>query len=57
MKKQFVAPRVIQEVRIQLEKDLLGGSVKDNTRAVIQGHEIVEKDLSYVNDDVSSYWE
>ena len=57
MKKQFVTPRVIQQVQVCLEKDLLGGSVKDNTRAVIQGHEIVEKDLSYVNDDVSSYWE
>ena len=58
MKKQFVAPRVIQEVQVCLEKDLLqGGSVKDNTRAVIQGHEIVEHDLDYVNDDVQSYWE
>ena len=57
MIKQFVTPRVIQEVRIQLEADLLGDSVKDNTRAVILGHELVEHDLSYVNDDVESYWE
>ena len=58
MKKKFLAPRVIQEVQVCLEKDLLqGGSVKDNTRAIIQGHEIVEKDLSYVNQDVPSYWE
>lgn len=29
MKKQFVTPRVVQEVQIQLEKDLLqGGSVR-----------------------------
>ena len=58
MKKQFVTPMVVQEVQICLEKDLLqGGSVKDNTRAVIQGHEIEEHDLDYVNDDVQSYWE
>ena len=57
MKKQFVTPRVIQEVQIQLEADLLGDSVKDNTRAVIQGHELVEHKLDYVNEDVSSYWE
>lgn len=58
MKKQFVTPRVIQQVQVCLEKDLLqGGSVKDNTKAIIQGHDIVEKDLSYVNDDVPSYWE
>ena len=59
MKKQFVAPRVIQEVQIQLEADLLGDSVKDNTRVLTMGHEIVEHDLSYVNDEAnqSSYWE
>ena len=28
MKKQFVTPRVIQQVPIQLEKDLLQGSVR-----------------------------
>ena len=57
MKKQFVTPRVIQEVQIQLEMDLLGASVKENTRAIIMGHEIEDHDLSYVNDDVESYWE
>lgn len=55
MKKQFVTPRVVQEVQIQLEKDLLGGSVKDNTTAVIEGHELVKHKLDYVNEDVSSY--
>ena len=56
-KKQFEAPKVLQEVQIQLEKDLLGGSVKDNTTAVIEGHELVKHKLDYVNEDVSSYWE
>ena len=28
MRKQFVTPRVIQQVRVQLEKDLLQGSVR-----------------------------
>ena len=57
MKKQFVAPRAIQQVQVCLEKDLLGASIVENTRAVIQGHEIKDHDLSYVNDDVESYWE
>ena len=57
MKKQFVTPRVIQEVQIQLEADLLGESVRVNTKALIMGHEIVEHELDYVNDDVESYWE
>lgn len=59
MKKQFVTPRVLQEVQIQLEADLLGDSVKDNTRALIMGHETVDHDLTYVNDaaNQSSYWE
>ena len=57
MKKQFVTPRVIQEVQIQLEKDLLGKSVEENAKALILGHEYEDHDLSYVNDDVSTYWE
>ena len=48
---------VLQEVRVQLEKDLLGGSVKENTRAIILGQEYEDHDLSYVNEDQSSYWE
>ena len=57
MKKQFVTPRVIQEVQIQLEKDLLVKSVEENAKALILGHEYEDHDLSYVNEDVPSYWE
>ena len=38
-KKQFEAPRVLQEVRIQLEVDLLGRSVEENLRAITLGQE------------------
>lgn len=56
-KKHFETPMVLQEVQIQLEADLLGGSVKENTRAIILGHEVEDHDLGYVNQDQSSYWE
>lgn len=36
-KKLFVSPKVIQEVQIQLEKDLLGGSVQNETKFVSMG--------------------
>ena len=37
-KKQFVTPRVLQEVRIQLEKDLLqGGSVRFDMKVSSMG--------------------
>lgn len=38
-KKQFEAPMVLQEVRIQLEVDLLGRSVEENLRAITLGQE------------------
>lgn len=43
-KKVFVSPRVIQEVQIQLEKDLLGTSVRyDMTvRSMGQGVQVYE---------------
>ena len=54
MKKQFVTPRVVQEVRIQLEKDLLGASVKDDSLATIVGQETERHDTSYFEE---SDWE
>ena len=54
MKKQFVTPRVIQEVRIQLEKDLLGESIWPDTVATTEAQEVVEHNF---NDYDSSYWE
>ena len=54
MKKQFVTPRVIQQVQICLEKDLLQGrSVEDNSLAIIEGHEREVHDYS----EYESYWE
>ena len=37
MKKQFVTPRVNQQVPIQLEKDLLQGSVQNATKLESMG--------------------
>lgn len=37
MRKQFVTPRVIQQVRVQLEKDLLQGSVQNVTKLESMG--------------------
>ena len=56
-KKQFEAPTVLQEVRIQLEKDLLGRSAEENLRVITLGQEYEDHDLSYVNEDQSTYWE
>ena len=36
-KKLFVTPRVIQEVQVQLEMDLLQGSVQDATKVTSMG--------------------
>ena len=42
MKKKFLSPRVVQEVQICLEKDLLQGpSIWENTTTTIQGQEVV----------------
>lgn len=56
MKKKFVTPRVVQEVRIQLEKDfLVGPSVTTNMRVVGMGQERVEHD--FTEQTAESYWE
>lgn len=55
-KKQFVTPKVLQVVRIQLEEDLLvGPSVTENMRIVSMGQERVEHD--FTEQTVESYWE
>lgn len=56
-KKQFEAPAVLLEVPIQLEADLLGRSVEENLRAITLGQEYEDHDMSYVNQDQSTYWE
>ena len=57
MKKQFVTPRVIQQVPVQLEQDLLQMSITDNEVVTILGHDYVDHELEYVNQDQGSYWE
>ena len=56
-KKQFETPTVLQEVRIHLEKDLLGRSVEENLRAITLGQEYEDHDLGYVNEGQTTYWE
>ena len=57
-KKQFVTPRVLQEVQIQLEKDLLQGSVQNGLTLKSMGIEVEDYDFSDGNTDgYSVYWE
>ena len=46
MKKQFVTPRVNQQVQIQLEKDLLQGSVQNAMKITSMGIEVDNYDFS-----------
>lgn len=59
-KKQFVTPRVVQEVSIQLEKDLLGGSVQNELTLRSMGIEVENYDFSGPENSESGYsvyWE
>lgn len=56
-KKHFISPQVLNQVEVCLEKDLLGASVRMNTRVIIEGHETKDHDVSYMNDNIESYWE
>lgn len=51
MRKQFVTPRVIQQVRVQLEKDLLQGSVQNVTKLESMGIASENFDFSENNPD------
>ena len=51
MKKQFVTPRVIQQVPVQLEKDLLQGSVQNVTKLQSMGISVENFDFSDENTD------
>lgn len=46
MRKQFVTPRVNQQVQIQLEKDLLTGSVQNAMKITSMGIEVENYDFS-----------
>lgn len=51
MKKQFVTPRVNQQVPVQLEKDLLQGSVQNVTKLQSMGISSDNFDFSEGNTD------
>ena len=53
MKKQFVAPRVIQQVQVQLEADLLGGSVQNVARLKSMG--IASENFDFSEDNPDGY--
>ena len=50
-KKMFVSPRVLQGVRIQLEKDLLQGSLQNALRMDEMGIDVENLDVSEGNTD------
>lgn len=53
-KKQFVTPRVLQEVQIQLEKDMLeGGSAQNVTKLESMGIDV--ENFSFSGDDAEGY--
>ena len=45
-KKQFVRPRVLQEVQVQLEVDLLQGSVQNAMKVTSMGIDVDNYDFS-----------
>ena len=57
-KKQFVTPRVLQEVQVQLETNLLGDSVQNVMKLRSMGTEVKNYDFSDGNSEgYSVYWE
>ena len=52
-KKQFVTPMVLQEVQIQLEKDLLGESLQNGLKLRSMGIEVQNYDFS--DDEEATY--
>ena len=59
-RKKFIAPKVLQAVSVQLERDLLGASVKYNMTVSTMGQEIVEHSFDPSDGDAAdleAYWE
>ena len=50
-KKEFVSPRVLQDVQIRLEKDFLQGSVQNALRMDEMGIDLEHYDVSEGNTD------
>ncbi len=45
-RKQFVTPKVVQQVQVQLDRDLLQGSVQNTTKIVSMGIDVENYDFS-----------
>ena len=57
-RKRFIAPKVLQTVSVQLERDLLGASVKETMIVSSMGQEIEEHSFAPNEDaDLEAYWE
>ena len=58
-RKKFIAPKVLQSVSVQLERDLLGASVRFNMTVSSMGQEIEEHrfDPNDPDADLEAYWE
>ena len=58
-RKKFIAPKVLQAVSIQLERDLLGASVRFNMTVSSMGQEIEEHSFDPTDEDadLEAYWE
>lgn len=58
-RKKFIAPKVLQAVSVQLERDLLGASIKENLTVSTMGQEIEfhSFDPNDADADLEAYWE
>lgn len=58
-RKKFIAPKVLQSVSVQLERELLVASVRFNMTVSSMGQEIVEHsfDPEDPDADLEAYWE
>ena len=59
VRKKFIAPKVLQTVSVQLERDLLGASVRYNMTVSTMGQEIEVHsfDPNDAEADLEAYWE
>jgi hypothetical protein len=59
VRKKFIAPKVLQTVSVQLERDLLGASVRYNMTVSSMGQEIEEHSFDPTDSDadLEAYWE
>ena len=58
-RKKFIAPMVLHAVSVQLERDLLGASIKDTMIVSSMGQEIEVHsfDPNDAEADLETYWE